>query len=166
MHIKINKNYLTYGDYKVKCAIGKRGIGNKTKEGDLITPKGEYKIKLILYRKDRLKILSTKIKKINIKKNMGWCDDPSSKKYNQLVYLPFSYSHEKLFIKENIYDIILVLDYNMKPIEKKKGSAIFIHVAKRNYAKTKGCIAVNKSSLLKIIKQLKIRTKVKIFHQK
>ena len=166
MHIKINNKYLNYNNYRVKCAIGKRGIGNKTKEGDLITPKGEYKIKLILYRKDRLKILSTKIKKINIKKNMGWCDAPSSKKYNQLVYLPFSYSHEKLFIKENIYDIILVLDYNMKPIEKKKGSAIFIHVAKRNYAKTRGCIAVNKFSLLKIIKGLKIRTKVKIFHQK
>ncbi len=97
---------------------------------------------------------------------MGWCDDPSSKKYNQLVYLPFSYSHEKLFIKENIYDIILVLNYNMNPIEKNKGSAIFIHVAKRNYAKTRGCIAVNKYSLLKIISQLKIKTKVKIFPQK
>ena len=97
---------------------------------------------------------------------MGWCDDPSSKKYNQLVYLPFSYSHEKLFIKENIYDIILVLDYNMNPIVKDKGSAIFIHVAKKNYSKTKGCIAVNKFSLLEIIKRLKIRSKVKIFDQK
>ena len=94
---------------------------------------------------------------------MGWCDDPSSKKYNQLVYLPFSYSHEKLFIKENIYDIILVLDYNMNPVKKNKGSAIFIHVAKRNYAKTRGCIAINKFSLIKIIKRLKIKTKVKIF---
>ena len=166
MHIKINKKYLIYNDYKVKCAIGKRGIKNKIKEGDLITPIGEYKIKFVLYRKDRLKNLSTKLKKIIIKKNMGWCDDPSSKKYNQLVYLPFSYSHEKLFIKENIYDIILVLDYNMNPIVKDKGSAIFIHVAKKNYSKTKGCIAVNKFSLLEIIKRLKIRSKVKIFDQK
>ena len=136
------------------------------KEGDLITPKGEYRIKFVLYRKDRLKNLSTKLKKIIIKKNMGWCDDPSSKKYNQLVYLPFSHSHEKLFIKENIYDIILVLDYNMNPVVKDKGSAIFIHVAKKNYSKTKGCIAVNKFSLLEIIKRLKIRSKVKIFDQK
>ena len=108
-------------------------LKNKIKEGDLITPIGEYKIKFVLYRKDRLKNLSTKLKKIIIKKNMGWCDDPSSKKYNQLVYLPFSYSHEKLYVKENIYDIILVLDYNMNPIVKDKGSAIFIHVAKKNY---------------------------------
>ena len=166
MHLVLKKKKLYIGNYKVKCAIGKRGIKNKIKEGDLITPIGEYKIKFVLYRKDRLKNLSTKLKKIIIKKNMGWCDDPSSKKYNQLVYLPFSYSHEKLFIKENIYDIILVLDYNMNPIVKDKGSAIFIHVAKKNYSKTKGCIAVNKFSLLEIIKRLKIRSKVKIFDQK
>ena len=97
---------------------------------------------------------------------MGWCDDPSSKKYNQLVYLPFDYNHEKLFIKKNIYDIVLVLNYNMSPIKKNKGSAIFIHVANKDYKKTRGCVAVKKISLLKIIKNLKTITKVKIFHQK
>ena len=55
MHILINKKYLTFKKYKAKCAIGKRGIGIKRKEGDLITPKGKYKIKYILYRKDRIK---------------------------------------------------------------------------------------------------------------
>ena len=55
MHILINKNYLTYNKLKVKCAIGKKGIGYKKKEGDLITPKGQFKIKYILYRKDRVK---------------------------------------------------------------------------------------------------------------
>ena len=68
MHIKINKNYLFFNNYKVKCALGKRGIGNKKKEGDLITPKGQYKIKYILYRKDRLPKIQTKLKKIEIKK--------------------------------------------------------------------------------------------------
>ena len=63
MHIIINKNYLTYNEYKVKCALGKRGIGIKKKEGDLITPKGRYKIKFLLYRKDRIKKIKTKIKK-------------------------------------------------------------------------------------------------------
>ena len=65
MHIKINKNYLTYNDYKVKCAVGKRGIGIKKAEGDLITPKGEYKIKSILYRKDREKKLQDLIARNN-----------------------------------------------------------------------------------------------------
>ena len=81
MHIKINKKYLTYNNYKAKCAIGKKGIGNKKREGDKITPKGQYKIKFILYRRDRIKKISTKLEKISIRKNMGWCDDPKSKEY-------------------------------------------------------------------------------------
>ena len=166
MHILINKKYLTYSKYKVKCAVGKRGIGLKKKEGDLITPIGQYKIKYILFRKDRIKKVQSKIRKIEIKKNMGWCDDSRSKEYNKLIKLPFNYSHEKLYKKENIYDIILVLNYNMNPYKKKKGSAIFIHVASKSYEKTKGCIAIKKTELLKIIKKIKKDTKVKIEHQK
>ena len=165
MHILINKNYLTYNKLKVKCAIGKKGIGYKKKEGDLITPSGQFRIKYILYRKDRLNI-STKLKKKVIKKNMGWCDDPKSSHYNKLVRLPFAYKHEKLFKKENIYDIILVLNYNMNPVKKNKGSAIFIHVAKNNFKKTEGCIAIKKLNLVKLIRKINSNTKVKIFLQK
>ena len=165
MHILINKKYLIYNNYKAKCAIGKRGIGYKKKEGDLITPKGKYKVKYILYRKDRIKKIQSKIKKIIIKKNMGWCNDPFSKNYNKLIKLPSHYSFEKLYRKENIYDIILVLNYNMHPIIRNKGSAIFIHVSKRNYKKTEGCIALKKEHLLKIIKELKSSTKIKIVNR-
>ena len=165
MHILINKKYLTFNNYKAKCSIGKRGIGNKKKEGDLITPKGKYKIKFILYRKDRIQIKS-KIRKIVIKKNIGWCDDPKSKQYNKLINLPSSYKYEKLYKRENVYDIIIVLSYNMNPIIKNKGSAIFIHVAKKNYKKTEGCVAVKKEHLIKIIKNLKKNTMVLIDDQK
>ena len=54
----------------MKCAIGKKGIGYKRKEGDLITPSGQFKIKYILYRKDRVEI-TTKLKKKIIKKKYG-----------------------------------------------------------------------------------------------
>ena len=149
----------------MKCAIGKKGIGNKKKEGDLITPIGLFKIKYILYRKDRVKVL-TKLKKKVIKKNMGWCDDFKSSHYNKPVKLPFAHKYEKLYRKENIYDIILVLNYNMNPVKKNKGSAIFIHVAKNNFKKTEGCVAVKKQHLLKIIREVKPNTRVKIFLQK
>ena len=165
MHILIDKNYLTYNKFKVKCAIGKKGIGNKRKEGDLITPKGQFKIKYILYRKDRVKI-STSLKKKVIKKNMGWCDDPKSNYYNKIVKLPFVYSHERLYKKENTYDIILVLNYNMNPVIKNKGSAIFIHVAKNNFKKTEGCVAIRKFELLKIVRKITTNTRVKIVDQK
>jgi len=166
MHIIINKNYLTYKNYKAKCSIGKRGIGNKKKEGDLITPKGLYKIKCVLYRKDRIKKVMSKIKKIIIKKNMGWCDDPRSKAYNKIIKLPSNFSYEKLYRKNNIYDIILVLNYNMNPIIKNKGSAIFIHISKKNYKKTEGCIGLKKTHLLKILEIIEKNTKVKIVSQR
>tara|TARA_B100000575_G_C22760878_1_gene452890 strand:- start:148 stop:645 length:498 start_codon:yes stop_codon:yes gene_type:complete len=165
MHIIINKNFLTYNNYKAKCAIGKRGIGIKKREGDLITPKGLYKIKFVLFRSDRVKI-RTKLKKKVIKKNSAWCDDPTAKYYNKLVKLPFNYRHEKLYKKENIYDIILVLNFNMNPIKKNKGSAIFIHVTNKNFKKTEGCVAIKKNQLLKILKEIKASTKVKIVNQK
>ena len=166
MHILVNKRYLTYNQYKVKCAVGKRGIGLKKKESDLITPVGLYKIKYILYRKDRIKKIKSKLKKIIIKKNMGWCNDPKSRKYNELINSPFRYSYEKLFKREGIYDIILVLNYNMNPVKKNKGRAIFIHVSKKNYKQTQGCVAVKKKDLLKILNEIKVYTKVKIEHQK
>tara|TARA_B100001121_G_scaffold65583_1_gene57634 strand:+ start:265 stop:765 length:501 start_codon:yes stop_codon:yes gene_type:complete len=166
MHIKINNNYLTYDKYRVKCALGKRGIGTKRMEGDKITPIGQYNIKFLLYRKDRVKNIKTKLKKIVIKKNMGWCDDSSSKNYNKLIRLPVKYKHEKLYKNDNSYDIILVLNYNMNPIKKNKGSAIFIHVTKKNYKKTLGCIAIRKISLLRIIKKLNKKSIVEISNQR
>ena len=96
---------------------------------------------------------------------MGWCDDPKSSQYNKLVKLPFNYNHEKLFKKENLYDIILILNYNMNPVKKNKGSAIFIHVAKNNFKKTEGCVAIKKIDLIKLIKEISTNTKVKISPQ-
>ena len=97
---------------------------------------------------------------------MGWCDDPKSKNYNKLINLPSTFSFENLYKKENIYDIVIVLNYNMNPIIRNKGSAIFIHVARKNYQKTKGCVAIKKNHLIQIIKELKHNTKVKIENRK
>ena len=161
MKILLKNKYLYFKDYKVKCAIGKRGITNKKKEGDKCTPKGKFKLKYIFYRKDRVKIKS-RLKTIPIKKDFGWCDDIRSKKYNKFVKLPFKYKAEKLYKSNNIYDIIVVIDYNQKPIRKKRVSAIFIHVAKKSFQPTQGCIALNKSELIKLLRSIKKNTLVKI----
>ena len=93
---------------------------------------------------------------------MGWCDDPRSNRYNKLIKYPFKYKSEKLFRADNTYDIILVLNFNMNPIKKDKGSAIFIHVAKRKFNPTKGCVALEKKELRKLLKTLKKNSKIKI----
>ena len=97
-----------------------------------------------------------------INKKMGWCDDPKSKKYNQLIKLPFKFNFEKLYRNDDIYDIIFVLSFNTNPIIKNKGSAIFIHIAKRNYSPTKGCVAIRKDDIKKLAREINRKTIVKI----
>ena len=147
MDLILKKKFLFFKDYKVKCAIGKRGITSRKVEGDKCTPRGRFKLKYIFYRKERIKDLRSKLKTIPIKKNFGWCDDENAKSYNKFIKFPFKFRAEKLYLKENIYDIVVVIDYNLKPIRKKRGSAIFLHVAKKTYSPTLGCIAISKSNL-------------------
>jgi L,D-peptidoglycan transpeptidase YkuD (ErfK/YbiS/YcfS/YnhG family) len=159
--IIINKSgYLKYNNLKFRCALGKAGVQGSKREGDNVTPKGTFKIVKIYYRNDRIKKISSKFRPIKITKDMGWCDDPNSKNYNQLIKLPTKYGHEKLHKKNNVYDLIVVLNYNMNPIIKNKGSAIFIHIAKKKYKKTAGCIALKKIHLLNLIKKIEKNTKV------
>ena len=161
--IIINKSgFIRYKNLKFRCTLGKAGVGKKKIEGDNITPIGVYKILNVYYRKDRIKNLNTKLKINRITKNMGWCDDPKSKKYNQLIRIPFNYSYEKLYKKDSIYDLIAVLDYNKNPTVKNKGSAIFMHLTRNYQKKTAGCIGLKKKNLLKLLSLIKINTKIKI----
>ncbi len=154
--------YLKYKNFKFRCALGKGGIKKKVKEGDNITPKGIFKIIKIYYRPDKINKIISSIKKIKIQKNMGWCDDPSSSYYNKQVKLPSKYNHERLYRKDNLYDLILVLNYNTNPIIKNKGSAIFLHIAKKKYQPTKGCVALKKQDLIKLTSIIKKNTKIKL----
>ena len=162
MDIILKKKIIYFKDYKAKCAIGKRGITRKKVEGDKCTPKGRYKFKYVFFRKERIKKIFSKLKIIPIKKNFGWCDDINSKFYNKFIQFPFKGSAEKLYIKENIYDIIVVIDYNLSPIRKKRGSAIFLHVAKKNYSPTLGCIALSKKDLIYLLSIINKNTFLKI----
>ena len=150
--IIINKSgYLKYKNLKFRCALGKSGVKKKTREGDNVTPKGIYKILKVFYRKDRVKKIKTPFEEIRITKKIGWCDDIKSKHYNKQISIPTSLGHEKLHRNDNIYDIICVINYNINPTVANKGSAIFLHIAKRNYKNTRGCIALKKKSFNKII---------------
>ena len=162
MNIKIKKHLLLYKGYKLKCAIGKSGIVSTKKEGDLATPKGTFKLGDLYYRKDRNKSLKCKIKKIIIKKNMGWCDDSRSTKYNQKINFPFQYGAEKLYRKDKIYDLFINIKYNTDPIIKKKGSVIFLHIVNNKYKPTKGCIAVSKKDFLTLLHLINKKTKISI----
>ena len=162
MNIIIIKHLLLYKGYKLKCSIGKSGVKILKKEGDLATPKGIFKLGPLYYRKDRNKKIKSKIPKKIIKKNMGWCNDSRSKKYNKEINFPFSYKAERLFRKDNIYDLFINIKYNSNPITKEKGSAIFFHITNDKYKPTKGCVAIQKKDFLKILPLINKKTKISI----
>jgi L,D-peptidoglycan transpeptidase YkuD (ErfK/YbiS/YcfS/YnhG family) len=156
-----NKDTLLYDEFKFKCSLGKNGVTSKKIEGDKKTPKGVYSLGPLYFRKDRLSKPQTKIKTIQIKKNLGWCDDTSSKYYNKLIKISKNIKFEKLFRKDKNYDLLVPIKYNtIKPI-KKKGSAIFLHLTK-NYKKTQGCVAIKKKDMLILLKLINKKTKIKI----
>ena len=157
-----NKHTLQVGDFFFRCAIGKNGTSKKKIEGDKKTPKGYFGIGNLFYRKDRIKLTKTSIKRIKIKPKMGWSDDINfPKKYNKLIRTDDNIHHEKLFRKDSKYDLLIPIKYNVKKRIPGKGSCIFIHLTK-NYKPTAGCIALRKKDFLIMLKIIKKKTKIKI----
>ena len=162
MLIKLkNKDTLIFDDFIFQCSIGKNGKKTNKIEGDKTTPKGTFLLKEVYYRADRVKNLKTKLNLKKIYPNMGWCDDPLSKKYNSLIKTKSNFHHEKMFRKDHKYDVVIVLDYNLKKPIPYKGSAIFIHLT-RNYKSTNGCISLSKKDLLILLRLISKKTKIEI----
>ena len=159
--IIIEKDTLLYDEFKFKCSIGKNGKTSKKIEGDNKTPKGLYALGPLYYRKNRLPKLSTKLKKIEIMKNFGWCDDVKSKFYNKPIKTNINVRHEKLYRNDKKYDLLIPIEYNSKRPKKNKGSAIFLHLTS-NYKKTQGCVAIKEKDMLILLKLINKKTKIKI----
>ena len=158
-----NKDTLLFDDFKFKCSVGKKGITSKKIEGDKKTPKGTYSLGPLYFRKDRLTKPLTKLKTIEIKKNLGWCDDINSKHYNKpiLINSNSTTKYEKLYRKTKNYDLLIPIKYNTFKPKKNKGSAIFLHLT-NNYKKTLGCISLKRKDLLILLKLIDKKTKIKI----
>ena len=156
-----NKDTLICDDFQFKCSIGKNGLKKKKLEGDNCTPVGTFSLGPVYYRSDRVDKPDTKLKTVTINKQMGWCDDPNNINYNKEIKLKKKTKAEKLYRKDKIYDIIIVINYNTRRIIKNKGSAIFIHVT-NNYKPTKGCLALSLNDIEILLKIIKKNSKIKI----
>ena len=158
-----NKHTLQIDEFKFICCIGKKGSTSNKKEGDKKTPKGIFKIGNLYYRKDRIEKPLTLLKCIEIKKNMGWCDDINfPKKYNKLIKIEKKISHEKLLRKDHKYDFLIPIKYNFEKPITGLGSCIFIHLTK-NFKPTDGCVAIKKKDFLILLKLINKNSKIKIF---
>ena len=155
MKLVVKNGFLINQSHKYRCSIGYNGLTKNKLEGDGCTPIGTFSINKILYRPDKINNYKFTLDSQIIDKRGGWCDDIESNLYNQKIDFPFNKSAEHLYRSDDLYDIICVIDYNLNPIIKGKGSAIFLHVANEDYSPTHGCVAIKKDELLRIALELK-----------
>ena len=145
---------LDWGAGARRAAIGPGGIAVKGGEGDGITPRGRFPIREIFYRADRIAKPNVRLPLRAIAENDGWCDAPTDPNYNRLVMLPYPASAEHMWRHDHLYDLVAVLGYNDDPVVPGKGSAIFLHLAKPDYAHTQGCVALAFADALAALEQL------------
>ncbi len=160
---------LQAGQLALRCAIGAAGVRRDKREGDHASPAGSWRLLSGFYRPEKALPKSLRLPMRPLRKNMGWCDDSASPLYNRLVETPFRPSHETMWRKDHLYDIVIVLDYNILPRRKQRGSAIFIHCAREEFsahesfardglAPTEGCVALRYDDLRRLLPRLSTRT--------
>jgi L,D-peptidoglycan transpeptidase YkuD (ErfK/YbiS/YcfS/YnhG family) len=153
MKFILQKNELLWIGGRCRVAVGGGGLilQSLKREGDRSTPIGVYNFRRVLYRADRLSRPQTSLSCREIKEDDGWCDEPSDPAYNRPTHLPYKASCEKLFRKDHVYDLLVVLGHNDNPPVASMGSAIFLHLARSDYSLTRGCLAVSEFSLRQIL---------------
>ncbi len=143
--------YLQLGHVRYRCALGRAGVTHTKREGDGATPIGTFALRRLFYREDRVPRPRCALPTDILRRNDGWCDDPTRPEYNQFVTLPFDGRHEELWRADALYDIVGVIGYNDAPVVSGLGSAIFLHVAAPDYAPTEGCVALAVDDLVRVL---------------
>ncbi len=143
--------YARWGGRQFRCAIGPAGPRRDKREGDGATPVGRFVFRQVLYRPDRVPAPETRLPVRALSPEDGWCDDPADPQYNRPVRLPYAARHERLWLEEAVYDVIVVIGHNDEPPVPGMGSAVFLHVAQPDYGPTEGCVALARDDLLTVL---------------
>lgn len=143
-----------------RCALGRSGARLDKREGDGATPIGCFSLRRVLYRADRIARPETGLPAAPIDPHLGWCDDPGDASYNTPVCVPYAARHERLWREDALYDLIAVIGYNDDPVEPGRGSAIFLHVARPDFAPTEGCIALRLADLSELLRACRRGTRI------
>ncbi len=142
---------LIWPEGAARAAIGRAGVANHKIEGDSATPAGCFPLVCGFYRADRVAAPYTRLPLRALVPSDAWVDDPGDRNYNRLVSLPYPGHTEAMWLDDPVYDLVVVIGYNMEPIIPGAGSAIFLHVAREDFAPTAGCIAVAKPVLIALL---------------
>ncbi|WP_158743158.1 L,D-transpeptidase [Acidisphaera sp. L21] len=149
--VVLGDGFLRIGPQQWRCCLGAAGMRLHKQEGDSASPIGLLPLRRVLYRADRGPAPETAAPVEPIGRNDGWCDDPTDRAYNRPVRLPHSARYEELWRDDGLYDIVGILGWNDDPVQRNNGSAIFLHIARPDYAPTEGCVALALRDLREVL---------------
>ena len=132
--------------------VGAAGVSDKSFEGSWQTPKGLFPVGEAFYIHNKP---TTGLESFQITQDIYWVDDPNSAYYNQKVDLKngvnMDWNSAEHMIDIQNYEYGFVINFNMSPIEKGKGSAIFFHISS---SPTAGCVGTSQEMVLEYLKVL------------
>ena len=153
---------LMAGHLVVPCAIGRGGVRHGKREGDGATPVGRLQLVGGFFRADRLARPGAPMRLRPLRPSDGWCDEPGHPAYNRPVRLPSPCGHENMWRDDGLYDVVIVLDYNLHPRRRGRGSAIFLHCAHADFRPTAGCVALRPADMRRLLPRLARRCRLTI----
>jgi L,D-peptidoglycan transpeptidase YkuD (ErfK/YbiS/YcfS/YnhG family) len=154
--------WASLGERRWRCVAGAGGVREDKVEGDAATPVGDFPLRHIYFRNDRLVLPKVRLPARPIGEHDGWCDDPRSPAYNRLVRIPNEWSHEKMWREDGLYDVVVVVGYNDDPPEGEWGSAIFLHIARDDMSPTQGCVAFARADFLELLPLIGPDTRLRV----
>jgi L,D-peptidoglycan transpeptidase YkuD (ErfK/YbiS/YcfS/YnhG family) len=156
------RGWLTAGGLTVPVALGRGGIKANKREGDGGTPKGIFRPRQLWWRADRYPRPRTFLPARAIRSEDAWCEDPSSRHYNQPLRLDRDQGGDRLTRQDHLYDFIVEIDHNSLPRIAGRGSAVFLHLARPDFSPTAGCVSMTRSAMLRLLERLGPQTKIMI----
>lgn len=153
LSLAARRGHVQFGAVLLPCALGRSGIRILKREGDGATPRGRFSLRYVMVRFGVTRP-RTAIGLRVIRRDDGWCDRPDDRNYNRRVRLPYPASAENLWRADSLYDLVVVLGYNDTPRVRNRGSAIFMHIARDDFAPTEGCVALRERDLRRLLAML------------
>jgi L,D-peptidoglycan transpeptidase YkuD (ErfK/YbiS/YcfS/YnhG family) len=160
--INHRRGRIVAGSLTIPCALGRSGTTRAKREGDGATPVGRFRLLGCFYRPDRGPRPPSRLPTAPVRSSDGWCDDPADRRYNRPVRLPYPARHERMWREDHVYDVVVDIAWNRGPVVKGRGSAIFLHLARADFAPTEGCVAVPRQAIGRLLQRIGPNTRIEI----